>query len=106
MAKYQFLSEGWITAARAIYDAHHGEAPAVPTTLRANLNVTDVPFGDDPLRAHLDTSAGELGLALGHLEVADVTLTLSYETAKAQLGDHDQTAVMPAVIGGPANIDG
>ncbi|HEY2427892.1 MAG TPA: SCP2 sterol-binding domain-containing protein [Acidimicrobiales bacterium] len=106
MAKYPFLSEEWITAARGVYDAHRGEAPPVPMTLRANLNITEVPFGDDPLPAHLDTSSGELELDLGHLESPDVTLTMGYDVAKAQIVSQDQSAVMQAFMGGRIKIEG
>jgi len=106
MPKYPFLSEEWISAARGIYDAHRSEAPALPVVLRANLNITEVPFGTDPLEAHLDTSSGELELDLGHLDAADVTLTMGYETAKAQIVSQDQAAVMQAFMQGKIKIEG
>jgi hypothetical protein len=106
MAKYPFLSDEWVAAAKGIYDAHRGEAPPMPVTLRANLNITDVPFGDNPLKAHLDTSSGELTLDLGHLETADVTLTMGYDTAKAQIVSQDQQAVMQAFMAGRIKIEG
>jgi len=106
MSRYPFLSEEWISAARAIYDAHRGETPALPVVLRANLNITEVPFGTDPLEAHLDTSSGELQLDLGHLDDADVTLTMGYETAKAQIVSQDNAAVMQAFMQGKIKIEG
>jgi putative sterol carrier protein len=106
MAKYPFLSDDWVTAARGVYEAHKGEAPPVPITLRANLNITDVPFSSDPIKAHLDTSSGELQLDLGHLDQADVTLTMGYDTAKAQIVSQDQQAVMQAFMGGRIKIEG
>ena len=106
MAKHPFLSDEWIKDARAIYDAHQGEAPPLPVTLRANLNITDVPFGENPLKAHLDTSSGELKLDVGHLETPDVTLTMGYDTAKAQIVNQDQAAVMQAFMGGRIKIEG
>jgi putative sterol carrier protein len=106
MSKYPFLSEEWISAARAIYDAHRGETPTFPVVLRANLNITEVPFDTKPLEAHLDTSSGELQLDLGHLDAADVTLTMDYETAKAQIVSQDQAAVMQAFMQGKIKIEG
>ena len=106
MAKYPFLSDEWVAAAKGVYEAHKGEGPALPVTLRANLNITDIPFGDSPLKAHLDTSSGELTLDLGHLETADVTLTMGYDTAKAQIVSQDQQAVMQAFMGGRIKIEG
>lgn len=106
MAKHPFLSDEWVAAAKGIYEAHKGEAPPVPVTLRANLNITDVPFSAEPVKAHLDTSSGELQLDLGHLEAADVTLTMAYDTAKAQIVSQDQQAVMQAFMGGRIKIEG
>ncbi len=107
MAKtYPFLSPGWIEAARAIYASHRASAPPVTVPLKANLVITDVPFGDGPIDAHLDTSNGELVLELGHLDAADVTLTLDYATAKAQVVDQDQGAVVQAFMSGRIKIDG
>ncbi len=106
MAKYPFLSDEWIIAAKEIYEAHRGEAPPLPVTLRANLNITDVPFGASPLRAHLDNSTGELELEVGHLEKPDVTLTLGYDTAKAQIVNQDSQALVQAFMGGRIKVDG
>jgi len=106
MAQYPFLSDEWVAAARGVYDAHRGEGPPVTMSLKANLNITEVPFGESPLKAHLDTSSGELTLDLGHLEAADVTLTMGYDTAKAQIVNQDQAAVMQAFMGGKIKIEG
>ena len=106
MAKHPFLSEAWITAAKAVYDGHRGETPPVPVSMRANLNITEVPFGENPLRAHLDTSSGEMEIDLGHLDKPDLTLTLGYDTAKAQIVSGDQAAVMQAFMGGRIKVDG
>ena len=106
MASYPFLSEPWMEAARAIYHAHRAEAPAVDVPLRANLVITDTPFGPDPLLAHLDTSSGELELDLGHLDAPDVTLTLEYDTAKAQIVAQDTAAVIQAFMAGRIKIEG
>ncbi len=106
MGKHPFLSEAWIEAARGVYDAHRNEAPPVAVPLRANLVITHVPFGDDPLHAHLDTSSGELELDLGHVPEPDVTLTLEYATAKAQIVSQDQAAVVQAFMAGRIKIEG
>ena len=103
---YPFLSPGWIEAARTVYAKHRSAAPPVTVTLKANLVITDVPFGDGPIDAHVDTSNGELELDLGHLSDADVTLTLDYATAKAQVVDQDQGAVVQAFMSGRIKIEG
>ena len=104
--KYLFLSPAWIEAARGVYAKHRAEALPVAVPLKANLVITDVPFGNGPIDAHLDTSAGELELDLGHLNGADVTLTLDYATAKAQVVDQDQGAVVQAFMSGRIKIEG
>ena len=106
VATYPFLSPEWIEAARAVYAAHRSDAPAVSVPLKANLVITDVPFGVGPIDAHLDTSNGEIELDLGHLPGADVTLTLDYATAKAQVVDQDQGAVVQAFMSGRIKIEG
>jgi len=106
MARYPFLSDDWMTAARGVYEAHRGEAPAMPVEVKANLNIVETPLGVDALRAHLDTSEGEIEIDLGHLERADVTLTMGYETAKALIVTQDQQAVMQAFMGGRIKIEG
>ncbi len=93
-------------AARAIYNEHRSEAPPVDVPVRANLIITDMPFGDGPLHAHLDTSNGELELDFGHLDAPDVTLTLEYGTAKAQIVAQDTGAVVQAFMAGRIKIEG
>jgi hypothetical protein len=105
-ARYPFLSPGWIDAARAVYASHRASAPRVTVPLKANLVITDVPFGGGPIDAHLDTSNGDLQLDLGHIDGADVTLTLDYATAKAQVVDQDQAAVVQAFMSGRIKIEG
>jgi putative sterol carrier protein len=42
----------------------------------------------------------------GHLESPDLTVTLSYDTAKALLVDGDAQAAMNAFLGGRIKVDG
>ena len=65
-----------------------------------NLVLTESPFGDGTLDAHLDTSSGELVVDTGHLESPDLTVTVDYETAKAILVDGDAQAAMQAFMSG------
>ncbi len=67
MPSYPFLSDQWVAEARRIRDELAGPRPAVPHQVRMNLVVTEVPFGEDPVHAHLDTSSGLVELDLGHL---------------------------------------
>ena len=106
MASYPFLSDDWITEARRIREAHAGRGIAVPTVVRMNQVITEVPFGHGTVQANLDTSSGELVMELGHLETADVTVTLDYETAKAIFVEGTAQAGMQAFMAGKVRVDG
>ena len=85
MAQYAFLSDEWVDEARKIRQEYEGRAAAMTHQMRMNLVVTDVPFGDGPIDAHLDTTDGPLKLDKGHIDPADLKVTLEYATAKAIL---------------------
>jgi len=105
MSTYPFLSPEWIAAARAIQDEHSDVAP--PTNpVRMNLVIEDVPFGDSRVEAHLDTSSGAVDLDLGHLDAADVKVSLDYSTAKAILVDGDGQVAMQAFMSGKIRVEG
>lgn len=102
---YQFLSDEWVEAARKI----RAEAAAPTTTpqpVKMNLTITDVPFGDGSVDAHMDTTTGELQLDLGHLDGSDVSATLDYETAKAMIVDNNPQAAMQAFMAGKIKLQG
>ena len=102
---YQFLSEEWIEAARKL--RADGPAPATkPQPVKMNLTITEVPFGDGSVDAHMDTTSGELELDTGHLDGADVTATLDYETAKAMMVDANPQAAMQAFMAGKIKLQG
>ena len=106
MAQYQFLSDEWLEEARRIRAEYHDRTPQIPVSVRMNQIIQDVPFGDGVIHAHVDTSSGELQMDTGHLESPDLTVTLSYETAKAILVDGDAQAAMQAFLGGRIRVDG
>ena len=102
---YQFLSDEWIDAAKKIRE----EAPAPATTpapVKMNLTITEVPFGDGSVEAHMDTTSGELDLDLGHLDGSDVSAALDYETAKAMMVDANPQAAMQAFMAGKIKLTG
>jgi hypothetical protein len=101
-----FLSPEWIEAARAIREELKDKATTTPPPLRMNQVVTDVPFGDGTIEAHTDTTSGELVMDLGHIEGAEVTVTLPYATARAILVDADQQAAMQAFMTGQIKVEG
>jgi hypothetical protein len=100
------LSDPWLTEARKIYDEYKGKAPAPPQAVKMNQIITDVPFGDGTINAHIDTSSGELAMDTGHIEGADVKVTLDYETAKAVLVDGNMQAAMQAFMAGKIKAEG
>ncbi len=103
---FAFLSEEWISAAREIRVRYEDQTPSIPASVRANLNINGVPFGEGSLEAHLDTTSGRMEMDLGHLDPADATLTMDYATAKSFVVDQDQAAVMQAIMGGRVRIQG
>lgn len=101
-----FLSEAWIDQARAIRAELAGDVVPAANPVRVNLVVRDVPFGTGSVDAHLDTTSGELDVELGHVEGADVQVTLDYGTAKALVVDQDPQAAMQAFLSGRVKVDG
>jgi putative sterol carrier protein len=107
---YPFLSDEWIAEARKIRaelaaDRDH-EAPEAPASVRMNQVITEVPFGEGKLDAHLDTSSGTLEMETGHLDAPDVTVTLDYATAKAIFVDGTLEAGMRAFMDGKIRVQG
>ena len=105
MAKHQFLSEAWITEARSIRDEYVGDVPA-PPVLRMNITVSDTPFGDEALHAHVDTSGGSIDLDHGHLDRADVSVATDYATSKKLFVEQDGAAAMMAFMEGKIRVQG
>lgn len=103
---HQFLSPEWIEAARAIREELKDKATTTPPAFRMNQVVTGVPFGDGTINAHTDTSSGEPVMDLGHIEGAEVTVTLPYEVARAILVNGDQQAAMQAFMQGQIKVEG
>jgi len=103
---HPFLSEDWISAAREIRMRYADQAPTTSASVRVNLNISEVPFGEGFVPAHLDTSSGRLEMELGHLDEADATVTTDYVTAKNLVVYQDQGALMQAFMGGKVKIQG
>ena len=103
---HQFLSEEWMTAAKAIREKYADQVPPVTVSIRMNQVITDVPFGEGTINAYLDTSSGVLEMELGALETPDLTLTTDYATAKAILVDGNPQAGMQAFMAGKIKVQG
>jgi len=106
VAKYPFLSDEWMEAAKAIRDEYADKVSAPAHSIRMNQVVTDVPFGDGTVNAHLDTSGGEAVMETGHLENPDLTVTTDWATAKAITVDGDAQAGMQAFMQGKVKVQG
>jgi len=105
-ATYVFLSEGWLDAVLALRDEYEARGTTAPVELRANVVVTEVPFGADRVLAHVDTSRGGLVVERGHLEEPDLTVEVDWATAKALLVDGNPQAAMGAFLEGKVRIEG
>jgi len=104
--RYQFLSDEWLAASRAIREDLRDQAPSLSVPVRMNQIINEVPFGDGVVHCYVDTSAGILDIEVGRLERPDLTITLSYDTAKAILVDGDAAAAMTAFMSGRIKVDG
>ena len=103
---YPFLSDEWFDEARKIRAEYDGKVPPIAHSVRMNLVVTAVPFGDADVNAHVDTSSGDLVLDTGHLESPDLTVTAEYDTAKAILIEGNPQAGMQAFMAGKVRVEG
>jgi putative sterol carrier protein len=102
---YKFLSDEWIEAARKLRE--EGTEPATtPHQVKMNLIITDVPFGDGTVNAHMDTTSGTVQLDVGHVDAPDVTATLDYDTARAMMVDNNPQAGMQAFMAGKIKLQG
>lgn len=106
MAKYKFLSDEWVEAARKIREDMSADEAATPHKVKMNQVVTGVPFGEGTVHAHMDSSNGEMEMGLGHLDDPELTVTLVYETAKAILVDGNPQAGMQAFMAGQIKVEG
>jgi hypothetical protein len=103
---YPFLSDEWLAEAKKIRDEFGGSAGAPPHAVRMNQIITDVPFGDGTINAHMDTSSGELQMDTGHLDEPDLTVTIDYDTAKAIFVEGNPQAGMQAFMAGKIKVQG
>ena len=102
---YKFLTPEWIEAAKKVRDEAGAAAP-LAHSVRMNQVITDVPFGDGTVDAHMDTSSGQLEMDLGHLENPDLTVTIDYDTAKAIFVEGNPQAGMQAFMAGKIKVQG
>jgi len=106
MATYAFLSPEWIGAARALRSEFATDAEIPASTMRMNLTVEEVPYGEGVVEAHVDTTAGLVEIELGHIDPADVKVTLDFDTARAVLIDNNAEIAMAAFMAGKVRVEG
>ena len=106
MATYDFLSDDWLAEARAIRAEFDGKGATIEHSIRMNLVVNEVPFGDGAVDAHADTSSGSLVLDIGHIDPVDLTVTIDYDIAKAILVEGDPNAGIQAFMQGKIKVEG
>jgi putative sterol carrier protein len=102
---YKFLSDEWIDAAKTLRE-EAAEPTASPHPVKMNLVITDVPFGEGTVEAHMDTTSGAVQLDMGHVDGPDVTATLDYDTARAMMVDNNPQAGMQAFMAGKIKLQG
>ncbi|MBA2608545.1 MAG: SCP2 sterol-binding domain-containing protein [Actinobacteria bacterium] len=93
-------------AAKAIREEYKGKGAPAAHVVKMNQVITDVPFGEGTIEAHMDSSSGEMEMDTGHIEGADVTVTLDYATAKAIFVDGNPQAGMQAFMSGKIKVAG
>jgi hypothetical protein len=106
VGKHPFLSDEWTEEARKIREQYKGKTAPVPHVVKMNQIITDVPFGEATIEAHMDSSSGEMEFDRGHVENPDVTVTLDYETAKAIFVEGNPQAGMQAFMAGKVKVQG
>ena len=106
VAQYAFLSDEWMDAAKAIREEYAGKAAAPAHSVKMNQIITEVPFGDGTINAHMDTTSGSLDMDTGHIDDAEVTITIDYATAKAIFVEQNQQAGMQAFMSGKIKVQG
>ena len=102
---YEFLSPEWVAAAAEVR-ARYADRFEISVAVRINLEVTDTPLADEPVRAHIDTTTGQFVLELGHLDDADTGVQTDYEVARALVLGAEPAALMQAFMAGRVRVNG
>lgn len=106
MARHRFLSPEWIAAAREIRDEFVDRVDVPTVSMRANVVVSDPPFGDADVLGHIDTSDGVTIIEDGHLDDPELTLTVPYTVAEAIFVERNPQAAMQAFLEGRVKVTG
>jgi hypothetical protein len=106
MPTFLFLSDEWLDEARSIRAEYEGHGGSIEHSVRMNLVVVEVPFGQGSIDAHADTSTGELVLDVGHIEPVDLKVTIGYDIARALLVEGNPQAGLQAFMQGRIKVEG
>jgi len=106
MATYLFLSDEWLDEARSIRAEYDGKGAPIDHSVRMNLVIAEVPFGEGVVHAHVDTSTGELVLDTGHIDPVDLKVSLDYDVARAILVEGNPQAAIQAFMSGKIKVEG
>ena len=106
VSTYPFLSDEWIDAASELRARYADQVPPPPAPVRMNVVVTEIPHRDGDLQGHIDSTDGQTIIERGHLDDAEMTLTLGYDVARAAFITQDQQAVMQAFLQGRILVEG
>jgi hypothetical protein len=102
--RYPFLSEEWFAEVRRLHEAYEDAVPPA-AAIRMNLMIKETPFGCD-LPIHMTAEDGQADWGEGHLEDADVTLILGYETAREIFVGGNPQAAIDAFMAGRIIMQG
>jgi hypothetical protein len=102
--RYPFLSDEWFAEVRRLHEAYDDAVPPA-AAIRMNLMIKETPFGGD-LPMHMTADSGVADWDEGHLEDADVTLILGYETAREIFVGGNPQAAIEAFMAGKITMQG
>jgi len=103
---YTFLSDEWMQATHEIRAKYESQLPPVTVSIRINQVITDVPFGEGTINAHIDTSSGAFVFDIGELDEPDAVMMTDYETARALIVDRDPALAMQSFMAGKIRVQG
>lgn len=103
---HAFLSDDWLDAVEALRDTYRERLPEPPIETKVNVVVRKVPFSDDDLRLHVDTSGGTPVLVREHVDGADLTVTTEYAVARDLFVARDPQRVMQSFLEGRILVQG
>jgi len=106
LPKYPFLSAEWMDEAKKIREEYRAKSGPPAHSIKMNQVITDVPFGEGVVEAHLDTTSGQAEMAMGHIDDAEVKVTVPYTVAKAIFVDANPQAGMQAFMAGQIKVEG